>query len=124
MSARRTPLLNYGVALAVTVLALGLTMATPLRTGSPFVLLIVATLISTHFGGWRPGVFATLFATAASIYISIPPNGALGRASLDDALRLATFDLIAAFVIVLVSRDLAVRRKAEEDALRLAAATN
>ncbi len=122
--AKRPPLLNFAVALVVSVLALVLTLTTPLRTGSPFVLFIVAVMISTRFGGWGPGVFATLFATAASIYVSIPPNGALGLASLDDALRLAPFMLIALFVIVLISRDLAARTKAEEDALRLAAAVS
>ncbi len=122
--AKRPPLLNFAVALVVSVLALVLTLTTPLRTGSPFVLFIVAVMISTRFGGWGPGVFATLFATAASIYVSIPPNSALGLASLDDALRLATFVLIALFVIVLISRDLAARTRAEEDALRLAAAVS
>ena len=121
---KRPPLLNFAVALAVSVLALVLTLATPLRTTSPFLLFIVAVMISTRYGGWEPGVFATLLATIASIYISIPPNGALGIASLDDALQLATFDLIALLVIVLVFHDLTARRKSEEDALRLAAAVS
>ena len=122
--AKRPLLLNFAVALVVSVLALVLTLTTPLRTGSPFVLFIVAVMLSTRFGGWGPGVFATLFATVASIYVSIPPNGALGLANLDDALRLTTFGLIALFVIVLISRDLTAQRKSEEDVARLAAAVS
>ena len=121
---KRSLPVTFGAALALSVLALVLTESTPLKTGSPFLLFIAATMISTRFGGWGPGLFVALFATMASIYFFLPPIGALDGASLDDALRLATFDLIALFVIVLVSRDLTVRRKSEENVLRLAVVVN
>ena len=121
---KRPPLLNFAVALGVSVLALVPTLTTPLRTTSPFLLFIVAVMISARYGGWGPGLFATMLATAASIYIPIPLNGVRGIVSLDDALSLATFDLIALFVVSLVSRDLTARRKSEEDALRLALAVD
>jgi PAS domain S-box-containing protein len=121
---RRSWPVTFGAALALSVLALVLTESTPLKTGSPFLLFIVATMIGTRFGGWGPGVFVALFATAASIYFFFPTIGALDIASLDDALRLATFDLIELFVIVLVSHDLTARRKSEENILRLAVVVN
>ncbi len=118
---RRPPLLTFAVALVVCVLALVLTLTTPLRTGSPFLLFIVAVMISARYGGLGPGLFATLFATVASIYFFIPPIGVSGSMSLNDALQLATFVLIALFVIVLVSRDLTARKKLGEEVSRLAA---
>ena len=122
--AKRPPLLNFAIALVVSVLALVLTLATPLRTGSPFLLFIVAIMLSTRFGGWGPGLFATLFATVASIYFFVPPIGVSGIVSFDDSLQLAIFVLIALLLVVLVSRDLTARRKSEEGALRLAAAVS
>jgi PAS domain S-box-containing protein len=119
--AKRPPLLNFAIALAVSVLALVPTLTTPLRTTSPFLLFIVAVMISARYGGWGPGLFATLFATVASIYFFIPPIGVSGIVSLDDALQLVTFVLIALLVVVLVSRDLTARKKLGEEVSRLAA---
>lgn len=114
--ARHPPLLTFSIALVLSVLAFVLTLTTPLRMGSPFLLFIGAVMLSTRLGGWGPGLFTLLFATAASIYFFT-----LGLPSLDDALRLATFELIALSVIVLVSRDRKTRRKSEQDVVRLAA---
>ncbi len=114
--ARHPPLLTFSIALVLSVLAFVLTLTTPLRMGSPFLLFIGAVMLSTRIGGWGPGLFTLLFATAASIYFFT-----LGIPSLDDALRLATFELIALSVIVLVSRDRKTRRKSEQDVVRLAA---
>ena len=121
---RRPPILTFGAALILSVLALALTLTTPLRTGSPFLLFIIAVMLSTRLGGWKVGLFATLSAMVASIYFLIPPNGGSSIASLSDVLELATFVLIAFLVIVLVSHDLNIRKKSEQDVLRLAAIVN
>lgn len=112
---KRPLLLTFGAALVLTVLALGLTQATPLGASSPFLLFIVAILLSTRFGGWGPGLFAALLAVAASIYFFFP---------LIDALGIASFGLIALFIIVLVSRDNTARRESEQNVARLVAVVN
>ena len=112
---RRSRLLTFGVALVVSALVLILTLTTPLGATSSLSLFIVVIMLSTRFGGWGPGLFATLFATVASIYFFLLPIGVLG---------IASFVLIALFILVLVSRDLTARRKSEDDVLRLAAAVS
>jgi len=112
---KRSLLLTFGTALVLTVLALVLTRATSLGTSSPFLLFIVAIMLSTRFGGWGPGLFATLVATAASIYFFVPPVGALG---------IASFDLIVLLIIVLFSRDLTARSTSAQDVSRMVAIVN
>lgn len=105
MSVRRPPLFTFGTALVTSILAFVLTQATPLRTSSPFLLFIVAIIISTRLGGWRPGLFAALLAAAASIYFFTPSIDPLG---------IASFVLIAFVIVVLVSRNLTAQRKSEK----------
>ncbi len=112
---KRPLLLTFGVALVLTVLALGLTLATPLGTSSPYLLFIVAIMLSTRFGGWEPGLFAAVLAMAANIYFFVPPIDVFG---------IANFGLIALIIIVLVSRDNSLRRKSEQDVARLVAVVN
>jgi PAS domain S-box-containing protein len=121
---KRVPLLTFGVALALSILALVLTLATPLATGSPFLLFIIAVILSTRIGGIRPGLFATAIATVASIYFLLAPVGAADLSNLDNGLGLATFELIAFLVIGLVARDAEVRRKSAQDVAVLAAIVN
>ncbi len=117
---KRPPLLTFAAAFVASVFALLLTLTTPLRTGGPFLPFIVAIMISARYGGLVPGLFATLFATIASIYFIFQPIDVFGMASLDDALRLATFVLIALLIIVLVSRDITERKRDKETARFLA----
>ncbi len=101
---RRSPLWTYSAALAASILALVLTLTTPLATDSPFLLFIAAIVIITRLGGLRPGLFATLCATMASIYFFLSPVGAFG---------ITGFLLIALLIVILVSRDLTAQRKSE-----------
>ncbi|MBI5652326.1 MAG: sensor histidine kinase [Chloroflexi bacterium] len=105
ISGKRPQLLTLGVALVLSALALGLTLLTPLKTASPFLLFIVAIIISTRLGGLSSGLFATLLTTAASIYFFLLPIGTFG---------IASFVLIALVIVVLVSRDLTAQRKSEK----------
>ena len=51
---KRPWLLTFGIAFVLTVLALVLTMTTPLKTASPFLLFIVAIVVITRLGGRAP----------------------------------------------------------------------
>ncbi|MBI5031935.1 MAG: PAS domain S-box protein [Chloroflexi bacterium] len=112
---KRSPLLTFGTALVLSALALILALLTPLGATSSLFLFIVAIILTTRFGGWGPGLFAALFAMAASIYFFLPSIGIFG---------IASFGLIALLLIILFSRDLTARRKSEQDAFRLIAIVN
>ncbi|CAG0963850.1 two-component system, NarL family, sensor histidine kinase ComP [Anaerolineae bacterium] len=113
--AKRPLLLTFGTALGLSALALILTLATPLGATSSLFLFIVAIMLSARLGGWGPGLFAALFATAASMYFFLPTIGVFG---------IASFGLLALFIVALVSRDFTARKTSAEDVARLVAIVN
>ena len=115
MHVARSPLLTFGLAILVTTLALLITLATPLRTGSAFLLFIAAVMISAGFGGLGPGLLASLYATLASIFL-IGPVFSFSTANVDDVLRLGVF-----IVIALVVSSLTAARERAREAARLQA---
>lgn len=70
----------YGLALALVLLCLGLrALAFPaMGDGTPFVLLVPPVLISSLFGGFGPGAFATVACLVGHILLSQAGSGASG----------------------------------------------
>jgi PAS domain S-box-containing protein len=112
---RQSPLLTFGTAFALSALALILALTTPLGATGALFLFIFAIILSTRLGGLGPGLLATVFATAASIYFFFPPLGTFG---------IASFGLTALFIVALGARDFTARKKSEADASRLVTIVN
>ena len=112
---RRSPAQSYSVAILASLVALAITQTTVLRSGSPFLLPIAAILISTWFGGLGPGLVAAVITFSANIYFALGPTFPLRFATLDEAVRLSVFGLIALFAIWLnVIRERAEARLREQ----------
>ena len=78
-TARATPsklgeLPGYAVAIALTTIALFLSLTLQEPFGNPFWLFFsVAVIASTWFGGRGPGWLAVLYSSVAALYFFIPP---------------------------------------------------
>ncbi len=120
-SAPRSYLKRYGLALIATLAAISLTAMTVLRTGAPFLLLMVAILLSTWYGGLGPGFVAIVLATLASLDFVELPLGSFNIVDWSNFLRLGLF-LLSGLIIcaITVERDRA-RKTAESQAQRQAA---
>jgi PAS domain S-box-containing protein len=105
----RSPLQTYSVAVLASLIAIATTQTTVLQFGSPFLLPIAAILISAWFGGLGPGLVATVITLLANIYFVLGPTFPLRFATLDEAVRLSVFALIALFAIWLA----VIRERAE-----------
>lgn len=71
---QNTKLLTYGVALLSVALALGCSLAfESLIRPIPFSLFFVAVMVSAWYGGFGPGLVATILSTLAINYHLIPP---------------------------------------------------
>jgi PAS domain S-box-containing protein len=116
----RSPLLSYGLAVLVTVLALGLTLALqPLIAQSVFAFFLAGVLICAWWGGRGPGISATVLAFLALDYFLIPPLFALWPKNASALVRLGLFLWVAALIITATEALHAARRRAEESARAL-----
>ena len=97
------PLIGHGVAVLLTLLALGLRVVLNdvLPPGFPYLTFFPAVIVSAFFFGLWPGVTASVLSGLASWYFFIPPENsfALGYAS---AVALAFFVFIVTVDISLV----------------------
>ncbi|HEX8237786.1 MAG TPA: PAS domain-containing protein [Abditibacteriaceae bacterium] len=67
---------RYGVALLAVCVAVALTRAVPLvASRTPFLLFFAAVAVSAWFGGFGPGLCATVLAVATVNYLFIAPRG-------------------------------------------------
>jgi PAS domain S-box-containing protein len=88
---RRDLLKRYGLALALSSLALFLRGVLPYGEGvAPYQLSIVAVVLSAWYGGRGPGWFASLISVTGVWYLFVPPVYSF-RVSSDHALGLAFF---------------------------------
>jgi PAS domain S-box-containing protein len=110
----RSDLRRYGMAVAVTVLALVAALAVDSwsAAASPFPLFLAAVMVSSWYGGFGPGLCSVAVGGLAISYFFIPPFRALGVATLTGALQLAVTVLVALLISSLNVR----RRQAEEQA--------
>lgn len=96
----------YGVSVLATALAVLITLfLKPLLTPTLSAFFFIAIVVSTWYGGLKPGLLATLLSTLAINYFFIPPLFAFTIASLSDVVRQGAFTL-AALLINLLSSDL------------------
>ncbi len=117
----RSPVWRYVVAIFVTIAAILLTVATPLVSGAPFLLLLVAILIGTWYGGLGPGLAATALAAVAGLDIAESPFGSFTLTEPDSIARFSLFLVSALIVFVITSERDWARRIAQTQARRQAA---
>ncbi len=91
----RSSLFRLGVAVLLTALAFVATQASPLQSGNPFLLFIVAIILGARYGGLGPGLFASLLSILAAKYFFFAPLYTFWVENPDDILRLGVFALIA-----------------------------
>ncbi len=63
------PLLRYGLAIFLVLVALLLYLTTPLKSGGPYLLFIAAIVLSARFAGPLPTLVATWLSISASIFL-------------------------------------------------------
>ncbi len=117
----RSYLKRYGLAIIVTLAAISVTAMTGLRTGAPFLLIIVAVLVSTWYGGRGPGLLAIALAVASALDFLQLPLGSITVDELNDVPRLGLFVLSGLFISLLTAERDRARKTAESHARRQAA---
>lgn len=116
-------LARYGIAVgAVVVVLLIKSLLSPFIVGeTSFLLFSVAVLVGAVFGGFGPGILATVLGGFAVDYFLVSPVGTLLPSSTAHALRSAFF-LVQGLAISLIGARLSyVRHRAEEDRERVLA---
>ena len=112
---KHTPLLRYGIAvLAVAAVILLKLLLSPLIVHqSPFLLLAAAVIVGAWFGGFGPGVLATLLSALAANYLFLEPIGSFTGLSAG-FLPFTLFVLQGLLISALVEALHSARRRAEE----------
>lgn len=95
---------GYLVALAASAITLYLTVASPLTSGAPFILLAAAVMISCWYGGLGPGMVASVITALGSLYWIVPPPDSFAVQRPEDALRWGAF-LFTAFLILVITEE-------------------
>src|SRR4051812_35188344 len=93
---------GYLLALLATLLALGIRISfgtADLR--APFLSFILAIMITAWYGGFKPGLCATVLSTIVSKYYFIPPVQSLAVRTLEDSFMLAGFILVGVSISAL-----------------------
>ncbi|MCW5852128.1 MAG: DUF4118 domain-containing protein [Anaerolineae bacterium] len=105
--------LAYLAAVLVTTLALLVTLVTPTlyAQGTP-ILLLVAVTLSVAYGGFGPGLLATVLTVLLSVYYLLPPYHSFVLTA-EEAPRLAFF-IIAALLICYLNEAWRRSREAEQ----------
>ncbi len=120
-SAPRSYLKRYGLALIVTLAAITITVTTLLRTGAPFLFVMVAILVSTWYGGFGPGLVAIVLAVIAALDFVELPLSSFAITDWSNVLRLGLFLLSALIICVITAERDRARKSAESHARRQAA---
>jgi signal transduction histidine kinase len=110
--------LRYGIALLVTAAALALkALLVPLLTkDQPVLLFFAAVMVAAGFGGFGPGLAATVLAAISDMVYFMPPFGRFQLYSVDERDRLVVFIAEGIFISIICARMKAARRSAEESA--------
>lgn len=96
--------LQYGVALLSVALALGATLMLALVLHpTPTSLFFIAVIVSTAYGGWRPGLLATVLSSLAINHFFIEPYYAPDAVNLRTVVRLSVF-FLSVTLIHLINR--------------------
>jgi PAS domain S-box-containing protein len=106
---------QYALAIACAAAAVLLTaLLHPLVEPGHLLLVLLAVVLSALYGGFRPGLVATLVGTLGSIYFLMPPVYSFGLERSSDLVRLALFGMAAILVCWLLDRLHCARRAADE----------
>lgn len=104
--------LPYGVAIALVAIALILrTWLDPFLPGSLGTFFYIAVLVSSWYGGLRPGIVAVVLSTLAINYFFMTPFFQFGLEQLVDWFQIGTFLLVASTINLLTSSLRASNRK-------------
>ncbi|MBD0311092.1 MAG: DUF4118 domain-containing protein, partial [Microcoleus sp. T1-bin1] len=113
--------LPYGVAIGLTAIALLLTLWVEpfvLRTIGAF--FYITIIVSSWYGGFRPGSVAVVLSTLAISYFFIPPRYQLWIERPEDVFQLAIFLLVAFLINLLTSNFQDSKQKIERLGQKLA----
>jgi signal transduction histidine kinase len=110
--------LRYTIAVLVTAAALALKfLLVPLLTkNQPVLLFFAAVLVSAGFGGFGPGLVATLLGAGCDMVYFMPPFGRFQLYSVDERFRLIVFIAEGLFISIICAQMKAAWRRAEESA--------
>jgi K+-sensing histidine kinase KdpD len=115
-------LLRLGLALALTAIALWVTVKLPpYQTPISYSFMTAAVAVCAYFGGWRTGVLTIILAGTFTAWRMLPPNNSLAISDRGDLLRFSGF-LFSAFLICALIARLHSSRQAlrlTQDALRV-----
>ncbi|MBE9050672.1 PAS domain S-box protein [Nostocales cyanobacterium LEGE 11386] len=114
-------LLAYGVAIGSTAIALLLKLwLEPLLSETLGSFFYIAILISTWYGGFRPGLVTVIFSILIINYIFLPPRYQLWLFQAKDVLQLSIFILVALIINLLTSNFLNSKHKIQKLSQQLA----
>ncbi|WP_298910728.1 PAS domain S-box protein [uncultured Nostoc sp.] len=107
-------LLHYTIALLSVALGLGVTMLLrPYLSATPSALFFAAVMVSAWYGGFAPGLFATVLSTLVVNYLFLQPLYPLYITHRDILVRLAVFMMTAGLIVWLNESRRTAQRKAE-----------
>lgn len=84
-----------------------------LGTDQPFLIYILAVMVSTWLGGFRTGVLATLLSSTLGIVLFVPQRETLTGKDVSTLVQLAAFLLVSFLMTVLITALLRARRRTE-----------
>ncbi|MEH2046423.1 PAS domain S-box protein [Nostoc sp.] len=110
----REQLLHYTIALLSVALAVGITLLLrPYFTAAPAALFLAAVMVSPWYGGFVPGLLATVLSTLVINYLFLHPLSPLKITNLEILVRLVVFMMTAGLIIWLNESRRTAQRKAE-----------
>jgi K+-sensing histidine kinase KdpD len=117
----RSPLARYGVVpvAVATALLLRLLLWPILQAELPFLFLWPALMFCAWYGGFGPGLLATLLSASAGAYFLLEPHHALALVKPADWVGTALFVLLGLFLSLLAERMHRAKRQVERHALEL-----
>lgn len=119
LRANRLPLIHYGVAVLVSLLALlfRLLLEPILHGEAPLLVFILPVMVSAWYGGFKPGLLATVLSALVGTYFFIPPLLGFVPIEIADAIRCGIF-LVEGIAISTLSESLR-RSKQQSEATAL-----
>jgi PAS domain S-box-containing protein len=111
----------YGLSIATVAIACGLKfLLSPLIVHeSPFLLFIVAILVSTYYGSRNAGLWATAIAAAVSDYFFLEPRNSFAINELGQGIQLSLFVIEGIIICLVVTRMKGAQEKVNRQRLKL-----
>lgn len=105
---------HYGIALLLVVAALGITLLiNPLLQDTPSALFYVSVMLSSWFGGFGSGLFATLLSTILLNYFFLEPYHSFNVVELETVVQSSVFAAASILTSYLNESRLKAKRRAE-----------